>query len=54
MQQTPQGGSRIRVETSQVLMKNFPPGPNITKEEAKTIRKLKKDSSRVILTADKG
>ena len=37
------------------ILKNInPPKPNITKEEAKAIRELKNDNTRIILTTDKG
>ena len=43
---------RGRVKT--VLKKARTPRQNITKEECKAIGELKKDNSRLILTADKG
>ena len=44
----------LRAEVKAVLKKFQPPRNNITKEEQKALSELKKDTSRVILTADKG
>ena len=44
----------LRAEVKAVLKKIQPPKPNITKEEQKALKELKKDTNRVILTADKG
>ena len=44
----------LRAEVKAVLKKSQPPKANITKEEQKAMIELKKDTNRVILTADKG
>ena len=44
----------LRGEIKSILKNINPPKPNITNEEAKTIRELKNDNTRIILTADKG
>ena len=44
----------LRVEVKKALKKTRRPTANITKEEYKAINELKKDDSRMILTADKG
>ena len=44
----------LRAEVKAVLKKIHSPKPNITKEEQKALKELKKDTNRVILTADKG
>ena len=44
----------LRSEVKAVLKKSQPPKPNITKKEQKALKELKKDTNRVILTADKG
>ena len=44
----------LRGEVKAVPKKCQPPRNNITKEEQKALNELRKDSSRVILTADKG
>ena len=44
----------LRAEVKAVLKKIQPPKSNITKEEQKALKELKKDTNRVILTADKG
>ena len=44
----------LRAEVKAVFKKCQPPRNNITKEEQKALSELKKDTSRVILTADKG
>ena len=44
----------LRAEVKAVLKKSQPPKANITKEEQKAMNELKKDTNRVILTADKG
>ena len=43
----------LRGEVKSIVKKTCKP-PNITKEEMKAIRELKKDTSRMVLTADKG
>ena len=45
---------KLRAEVKAVLKKIQPPKFNITKEEQKAMNELKKDTNRVILTADKG
>ena len=44
----------LRGEIKQILKKTQLPKPNITKEEAKAIKELRRDKERVILMADKG
>ena len=44
----------LRAEVKAVLKRIQPPKANITKEEQKALTELKKDTNRVILTADKG
>ena len=45
----------LRAETSQVLKRSCPlPRPNISQEESKAIKELRKDNSSAILTACKG
>ena len=43
----------LRGEVKSIIKKTHNP-PNITKEEMKAIRELKEDTSRMVLTADKG
>ena len=44
----------LRVEVNKALKKKQSPPANITKDEYKAMNELKKDDSRMILTADKG
>ena len=44
----------LRGEAKTIIKKTYNPPPNITKEEIKAITELKKDSTRIILIADKG
>ena len=44
----------MRAEIKAVIKRSYPPRPNITKEEQRALRELKKDDTRVILTTDKG
>ena len=44
----------LRVEVKNVLKKTQLPNSNISKEEFQTIKELKKDDNRIILTTDKG
>ena len=44
----------LRVEVKNLLKKAKTPRSNIAKEEFQAIKELKKDDSRIILTADKG
>ena len=44
----------LRGEVKTIIKKTYNPLPNMTKEERKAITELKKDSTRMILTADKG
>ena len=45
----------LRAETSRLLKQEQPPNiANITKEEHRAIKELRKDQSRIVLTADKG
>ena len=44
----------MRGEVKTIIKKTYNPPTNITKEERKAITELKKDSTRMILTADKG
>ena len=43
-----------RAETNRVLKHDWHLKPYITKEETRTLKELKQNESRVILTADKG
>ena len=51
---TPGEADELRVEVKAILKKTQPPRHNLTKEEQKAIGELKRDKTRVILTADKG
>ena len=44
----------LRGEIKQLLMKNHTIKPNINKEEYQALKQLKKDNTRMVLTADKG
>ena len=44
----------LRGEVKTIIKKTYSPPPNITKEERKAITELKRDPTRMILTADKG
>ena len=44
----------LRVEVKHLLKKAITPRSNISKEEVQAIQELKRDDSRIILTADKG
>ena len=44
----------LRAETNCLLRRAKPPKPNITKEETKTLKELKEDKDRMVLTVDKG
>ena len=44
----------LRGEVKLILKKIKSPKSNITKEEARAIKELKKDQERMVLTADKG
>ena len=44
----------MRVEIKAAIKRSHPLRPNITREEQRALRELKKDDTRVILTADKG
>ena len=50
----PGEAEELRAEIKAVLKKIQPPKSNITKEAQKALKELKKDTNRVILTADKG
>ena len=43
----------MRAEIKAVIKKSHPPRPNISREEHRALRELKRDNTRVILTADK-
>ena len=51
---TPGEADELRVEVKAILKKTQPPRHNLTKEEQKAIGELKRDNTRVILTADSG
>ena len=51
---TPGEADELRVEVKAILKETPPPRHNLTKEEQKAIGKLKRDKTRVILTANKG
>ena len=44
----------MRAEIKAAIKGSHPPRPNITRDEQRALRELKKDDTRVILTADKG
>ena len=51
----PGEAGELRAETSRLLKQKQPPNtPSITKEEYRAIKQLRKDQSRIVLTADKG
>ena len=47
-------GEELRAEVKAIMKKTKPPKSNISKEEARAIKELKKDQDRMVLTADKG
>ena len=47
-------GEELRGEVKAILKKAHPPKPNITQEEQKAMEELRKDTTRTVLTADKG
>ena len=47
-------GEELRAEVKAIMKKTKPPKLNISKEEARAIKELKKDQDRMVLTADKG
>ena len=51
---TTRQGGRIKREVKANLKKMQPPKYNLTKEEHRALKELKKDKTRMILTADKG
>ena len=54
-QQLKQGeAEELRGEVKTIIKKIHPPRPNISKEEYQALQQLKKDNTRMILTADKG
>ena len=54
-QQLDQGkAEELRGETKAILKNIRPPRPNIQKKEEKAIQELRKDQSKIVLTADKG
>ena len=54
-QQLKQGeAEELRGEIKSIIKKIHPPKPNISKEEHQALQQLKKDNTRMILTADKG
>ena len=44
----------LRAEVKNILKQAHPPKPNVTKEEWKAIERLRKDTNRIVLMADKG
>ena len=44
----------LRAKVKEILKKTHTPKPNISREEQKVIEKLRKDDTRIVLTADKG
>ena len=44
----------LRGEVKAILKRAHPPKPNITREEQKAMEELRKDTTRTVLTADKG
>ena len=54
-QQLDQGkAEELRGEIKAILKNIRPPRPNISKKEEKAIQELRKDQSKIVLTADKG
>ena len=51
---TPGEADEFRAEVKAILKKTPPPRHNLTKDEQKAIRELKRDKTREVLTADKG
>ena len=51
---TPGEADELRVEVKAILKKTPPPRHNLTKDEQNAIGELKRDKTRVVLTADKG
>ena len=49
-----QEAEELRVDINRVLRSSHAPKPNLTKEELKALAELRKDSNRIIITADKG
>ena len=49
-----QDSQELRTETNCLLKKARAPRANITREEKKALRELRKDKERIVLTADKG
>ena len=50
----PGKGEELRGEIKTILKKIRTPANNITKEEKKALAELRRDSNKIILTADKG
>ena len=44
----------LRGEVKAILKRAHPPKPNISREEQKVMEELRKDTTRTVLTADKG
>ena len=51
---TQREADEMRAEIKAAIKRSHPPRPNISREEQRALSKLKKDDTRVILTADKG
>ena len=47
-------GEELRAEMKAIMKKTKPPKSNISKEEVRAIKELKKDQDRMVLTADNG
>ena len=43
-----------RADMNRVLRSSHPPKPNLAKAELKVLAEIRKDSTRIVLTADKG
>ena len=50
---TQEEADEMRAEIKAAIKKSHPPRPNISREEERALQELKKDDTRVILTADK-
>ena len=45
---------KLAVEVKNIIKKEHPPRPHISREERRAIKELKKGDSRLIMTTDKG
>ena len=49
-----QDAEELKADINRVLRSSHPPKPNLTKAQNTTLRELKRDRDRIVLTADKG